>query len=325
MSNDLVSIIIPIFNVEKYLCKCIDSAIAQTYKNIEIILIDDGSQDGSKNICDEYSKKYENIEVIHKENGGLSDARNVGIEEAAGKYLFFLDADDYIDKDTIFIMYSRLVDSSADLAICNFYWIGENGEGLNKEAVLQDELLKKTDLFDKILQPMNTNYIIACNKLYKKELFNNLRFRIGKYHEDEFLIHYLFALCSLAVCIKTPLYYYMQRENSITTEFSESKTKDCIEALSDRVKFFHEKEMFVGEQVTLVKLLNYIINKYEDIYYKNRKNPFLLYLVAEYKKIYFSGHYNKLDFKMQVCLILFLVSPKIYSLFKKAYRKIIKE
>lgn len=121
MKEDLISIIVPVYKVENYLSKCLDSMICQTYKNIEIILVDDGSPDNSGKICDDYAKKDSRIKVIHKENGGLSDARNAGLKIATGKYIGFVDSDDYISVEMYEKLYNQAKKEDADIACCNYY------------------------------------------------------------------------------------------------------------------------------------------------------------------------------------------------------------
>ena len=125
-NTDIISIIIPVYNIEKYLSKCLESIAIQSYQNLEILLIDDGSSDRSPEICDAYKKKDKRFCVIHKENGGLSSARNAGIEIASGKYLLFVDGDDYIDKDMVKILYKRIKQDKSDMAFCN-YLVVQNG------------------------------------------------------------------------------------------------------------------------------------------------------------------------------------------------------
>lgn len=177
--KELISVIIPVYNVEKYLNKSIESVIKQTYKELEIILVDDGSTDSSGKICDEFAQKDDRIKVIHKKNGGLSDARNAGISEAKGKYLGFIDSDDYIDKNFYEILYNVLKKYNSDISICKhretYTDYEENTSKLEiKEQVFNTEqALKELLLFGEV-----NNY--AWNKLYKKELFNEINYPVGK-------------------------------------------------------------------------------------------------------------------------------------------------
>lgn len=241
MQTDLISIIIPIYNKEEYLERCVKSAMKQTYFNIEIILVDDGSKDKSPKMCDYYKEIDSRVVVVHKKNGGLSDARNKGIDVSKGKYLFFLDADDYLAQDAMEILYKRITKEKADIAICNFAWINSKGESLCRDDVICDEVLDKRGLFEKLIQEPNFYYVIACNKLYKREIFEKCQFELRKTHEDEFIVHHVFEQCRKAVSVSNILYYYIQSENSITTSAISIKKLDYIEAMYDRIQFFRSK------------------------------------------------------------------------------------
>ena len=202
MEKDLISVIVPVYKVEKYLEKCIESIIKQTHTNLQIILVNDGSPDNCGKICDEYAKKDSRIEVIHKINGGLSDARNVGINRANGRYIGFVDSDDYIKED----MYEKLInlikEYDADISICNLYdvidgkkYVRNNENGIQEYSRL--EILKEV-LLDKNIQSY------AWNKLYKKELFDEIKYPIGKKYEDIGTTFYVFEKCNKIVVTSKP-------------------------------------------------------------------------------------------------------------------------
>ena len=176
----LVSVIIPIYKVEPYLRQCVESVIAQTYKNLEIILVDDGSPDNCPKICDKYSQTDKRIKVIHKPNGGLSDARNAGIEIAKGDYLSFVDSDDVIHSQMIDTLMRPLIkDNTLGMSVCR---------SLNFEN--DDELSNKTiNLYDFRDFFMKNLWVTAWGKVYKKELFSTIKFPVGRIHEDEFTTH----------------------------------------------------------------------------------------------------------------------------------------
>lgn len=212
MDGDLISVIIPVYNVERYLNQCIDSVVSQTYHNLEIILVDDGSSDNSGEICDKYAAKDNRIVVIHKTNGGLSDARNAGIKIAKGKYIGFVDSDDWIDSEMYDQLMTSISNSNSDIAICGLY-----REYLNKTAyneildcgsfssqVALGKLIDNTDIHDH-----------ACTKLFKTELWNNIEFPVGKYYEDILTTYKLFAKAKKVSAIKNCLYHYRQRQGSI--------------------------------------------------------------------------------------------------------------
>ena len=180
MNRDLISIIVPIYNVEKYLTECVDSIIKQTYKNLEIILVDDGSTDHSKDICDQYVKIDTRIRVIHKVNGGLSSARNAGIDIANGNYYMFIDSDDYIKEDMVELLYSVMIENQCDMTICNIIRFYDNGDVKPLYRVEKDGLcLDNLDKFETLVQPS------VCNKLFNKNLFCFIRFPEGKFYETK--------------------------------------------------------------------------------------------------------------------------------------------
>ena len=178
----LVSIIVPVYNVEKYLSKCIDSILAQTYKNLEIILVDDGSKDNSGTICDEYSKKDKRIKIIHKPNGGISDVRNHGLKIATGDYIGFVDSDDYIAEDMFETLVSLLEKNDADISIVSFYEY-YNGKLIGVRENENVEIMNKVEAIKELLIDRKIQSY-TWNKLFKKELFDGLQFPVGKNFED---------------------------------------------------------------------------------------------------------------------------------------------
>ncbi len=264
--SPLISVIVPVYNVEKYLKKCIDSIINQTYSKLEIILVDDGSTDNCPEICDEYSKRDERIIVLHKKNGGLSDSRNVGIDKANGEYLCFVDSDDYIALDMIEKLYIALYENAADLSICNFKYVSEDGSRKfnNANLPIHDEVLSGKDiLLNKLFENKSWYWVVAWNKLYKRNLFQEVRYPVGKIHEDEFVIHKLLSNCRKVACISEMLYFYMQRNGSIMGEVRNNPNKiDKIEAMFSRAVFFTQNETLKAKAIDV---LSSSIIKYSEI------------------------------------------------------------
>lgn len=225
---DLITVIVPIFNVENYLSKCIESIIKQTYRNLEIILVDDGSTDDSPIICDKYAKLDSRIKVIHKLNGGLSDARNCGMRIAQGRYIAFVDSDDYIEKYMYEILYNEIIEYQADIAVCGR--IIENGDEkkqlytLNNKLIMDSIQTLKYYFKRKLIDPS------ACDKLFKRELFNNIEFPVGKIHEDIFVMDIIINNCNKIVHTGLPLYHYINRHDSITKKRISEKNLDFITA-----------------------------------------------------------------------------------------------
>ena len=281
----LISIIIPVYKVEKYLEKCIQSVINQTYENLQIILVDDGSPDNCGKICDEYAKKDHRIEVIHKSNGGLSDARNKGLEIAKGEYIGFVDSDDYIEADMYEVLYNLLKQYNADVSICNFYTVAQGkisiknaDKGINEYNRI--EILKEI-LLDKNIQSY------AWNKLYKKELFDEIKYPIGKKYEDIGTTFYLLEKCNKVVVTGKSEYYYINRQDSIVNNVTESTITDYIELIMQRYDYIEEniKELSSYNKDYLKRILktaekdikslnevgDYTKKKYEELYNKVQK------------------------------------------------------
>lgn len=259
--EELISIIVPIYNVEKYLPKCIKSIQAQTYKNLEIILVDDGSPDGCGDICDDFAENDNRIKVIHKENGGLSDARNAGIDIATGRYLAFVDSDDYISNRFVEELYSSIKDSDADIAICNFELVNEHGKVIENvvPSPLIDGIYDGEDIFNnKFAAPGHWYWAIAWNKLYKSEVFNNLRFEKGKLHEDEYFANRVFLLTNRVVVINNKLYYYVQRKDSIMNKALTIKNLDILDAIYERIELHHKYAAYNAMYCDLCCILGYI-------------------------------------------------------------------
>lgn len=237
--SELVSIIVPIYKVEDFLHRCVDSILNQTYKNLEIILVNDGSPDRCGSICEEYARLDNRVKVIHKENGGLSDARNAGIEIAKGQYLSFIDSDDWIHEEYIEILFELLRKSNSEISICNFFMT-------STENFQVDNLKIETYRYSNIeaLEQMYGNefyvqMVTAWGKLYKRELFEGISFPIGRIHEDEFTTYKLLYKANKIVLTTAKLLYYWQREDSIMGDRCNIKNKlDQIDALKERVEFF---------------------------------------------------------------------------------------
>lgn len=222
---DKISIIVPVYNVKEYLCECLDSIVNQTYKNIEIIIIDDGSTDGSEVICDEYKKKDKRIKVVHQKNKGLSVARNKGIELSTGKYISFIDSDDVIDSKMVEILYREIIKNDCDMVICGFKTFFH--DYIESKDKYQVQLINRNDFFKELMiNKKITNH--ACNKLYKKELFKNVEFVVGKKFEDIGTTYKLGFNLNLVCYLNIDLYGYRIRDGSIVGNLKKDSLLDYI-------------------------------------------------------------------------------------------------
>lgn len=233
-----ISVIVPIYKVEKYLDKCIESIINQTYQNIEIILVDDGSPDDCGLICDEWAKKDSRIIVIHKENGGLSSARNVGLDIAKGEYIGFVDSDDYIEPNMYYELVKELEANDSDLSICNFYKEDEYGNIEKNNFHNANKTYQTEDGLALLSSIGYGRYVVAWNKLYKKVLFDDIRFPLGKLHEDQAVMHYVFNKCKMISTTDKFLYHYIFRKGSIMSASFSIKSLDEADAIFDRIEFY---------------------------------------------------------------------------------------
>ena len=232
MTNDLISIIIPIYNTEEYLERCLNSVINQSYENLEIILINDGSTDASEEICKDYLEKDKRIKYFKKENGGLSSARNYGLKKSSGKYIGFIDSDDVISIDMFLTLYNNLVKTSSDMSICEVVRFKENPEfnNSNNYNIYNSKEILKIILEDKKI----CNF--AVNKLYKKELMKDIEYPIGKYQEDVGTTYKFIKNAKKIVYSDSKLYGYYSRNNSITKSLSTKFVYDYFEMIEKRSK-----------------------------------------------------------------------------------------
>lgn len=227
--NPLISIIVPVYNVEKYVQQCIESILNQTYKQIEVILVDDGSLDRSSVICEEYAFMDPRVKVIHKENGGLSSARNVGLDKAKGKFIGFVDSDDWIDNNMYESMLHLALTYQADVVQCGYKLINEQGK-ITREINFGNRRFNTKAEVEKAYYMTNEFSSVVWNKLYRADLFEELRFKVGKNNEDVFIL--TDALLRIHKMVNTPkcYYHYLQRKESIMgTQFTEKKF-DRLEA-----------------------------------------------------------------------------------------------
>lgn len=259
MNSNLVSIIVPIYNVEKYLRKCVDSLLKQSYSNIEILLIDDGSTDNSGRISDEYSN-YNNVRVYHKENGGLSDARNFGIEHSKGEFLAFVDSDDYVTEDYILRMLDKIQKTDVDIVACSYYDISEDGQILGK-IQSTDRILNEKNFWDDIYINIKATpaYGVAWNKLYKRNVFENLRYRKGILNEDDDIIYDVIHGRNMFM-MDDLLYYYRQRQGSIMDQMKKTFNIERIELIYRRLEKFKKNEQWEYVPYVLIEIAAIIVN-----------------------------------------------------------------
>lgn len=268
-----ISVIVPIYNVEQYLDKCIESLINQTYKNLEIILVDDGSKDKSGKIADLWALKDSRIKVVHKKNGGLSDARNEGMKNATGRYIGFVDSDDYIDMNMYENMLDILQQNDIDIVECGINYVYD--DKIVKEVVSNNiKVFSTHDALKELILERELHQTV-WNKLYKRECVIGEFFEMGRINEDEFWTYRIFSKAKKVAKINKNLYFYLQRNNSIMSEKNYSlKRLDGLEARFQRLK--------------------YIENNYNDLFFIDKKS-FYFCCIYHYQYILRSNNKKQLE------------------------------
>ena len=323
--DDLISIIVPIYNVECYLIKCIDSIIKQTYERIEIILVDDGSIDKCGEICDDYSIKDKRIKVIHKKNGGLSDARNSGIDIAEGKYLTFVDSDDYISVDYIEYLYSLIIKNDCDISVCgNYFSYNYCRDKLKNDNNSDVEIyFSARDAIEDMLYSLNFNHS-AWGKLYRASLFKDIKFPKGMNYEDYAIVYKVFSNSNKVAFGNAKKYYYVIRSGSIMKSKFDSKNMELIDISNDVTEFIIKKypnlkKAAISRKIySNIELLYSILmsddrNIYKEFEEKVFKN------IEKDKNIVLYDRKSRKNLKLKICILLFnrSIFKYMYSIAKK--------
>lgn len=310
--ESLISIIVPVYKVEKYLNSCINSILAQTYENIEIILVDDGSPDQCPQICNEYKKKDSRIKVIHQKNMGLSAARNTGIKNSNGEWICFIDSDDIIHKDYVKLLYETASNNDCQIALCNQQQFSKDSEINIFENLNSDHdvtILSKFEAVDKLFPGCGFIYHVAWNKIYKKEVFVNIEYPVGKIHEDTLTTYKLYLNCEKIALISDKLIFYRQRNDSIMANCNRETSLAAI------------RKMYIGtyKQIHAYKNIKALQMKILDHYTKNcitcwkkkykiEKNDFK-YITKEIKKNFLLLKLRK-NLKILFWTVLFFLTSK---------------
>jgi glycosyltransferase involved in cell wall biosynthesis len=312
---DKISIIVPIYNVEKYLRECIESIISQTYKNLEIILIDDGSPDNCGKICDEYARKDDRIKVIHKENGGVSDARNCGLDNATGKYLAFVDPDDYVDNTYIEKLYNAIKENNVQMSQCSLLKVNDNKENLGMFGYPSKEIKAGKDvLYDYYYAKQRFFFSALVSKMYDINLFKDIRFSKGRIYEDDFVSYKIYYNIDKIAIFNEALYFYRIREGSIMhTKFSIKNYDDLINR-EEQLKFFkdnNEDELYDCAMYDYINMLSilYVQTKKYMPNSKDKQKELRSKYKSNYKYVLKSKY---IPFKRKLKAIILLISPTCF-------------
>ena len=326
----MISIIVPVYNIRNYIQKCVTSILNQTLQDFELILVDDGSTDGSGELCETFSLQDGRIKVIHKVNGGLSSARNAGTLCAEGEYICYIDGDDFVAPTYLEELYDNIRKYQAQIAVCSYAYVSE-GEACSDldKYVYEMKVYTGKEATAEIIKKNNRNMIIACGKLYHMSLREKLVYPEGNVHEDEFVTYKVLYGVKKVVVTNAPLYMYVQRDGSITNSSYNLKRLDKLLALKEAIVFFEECNDREMQQAAVKR---YILNLQIAWYrvYKNIKTEkrVLVELRTEWLKQYRQN--KKLICETGsvvdvIAVLMFRISPILYSLFAEITLKIFPE
>ncbi len=313
-----VSVIVPVYKVEKYINACIESIVNQTYKDLEIVLVDDGSPDNCPKICDEWEKKDERIKVIHKENTGVSDSRNKALDLITGDYVCFVDGDDTIHDKYVETLLNTAIENGADVAACNWKKVYDIENPQNKDfhrKELKSTVFENDEVFDLIYNKKVPLIMALWTKIYKKEIFSELRFPLYAVAEDDAVLPYVLNNCKKFVYIDCVLYNNTQRQDSVTaTKFSIKKLK-ALEVFKNRIQFIERnKPDFKTKAIN--HYIRILILYYHYVKWAKMSDEILMKIKAEIDLFVNDGYSSKLT-KM------FYKFPKLLNLILKIRQKII--
>lgn len=307
MKKKLISVIVPIYKIELFIDDCIKSILKQTYENLEILLVDDGSPDRCPEICDIYEKMDKRVRVIHKKNGGLSDARNMALNEAKGELISFVDGDDYIDERFYEIMIREMEKYNCDIIEC--YPVKFNdGEKPVARYSEQSRVITSTEW----LTESGIGEFISCvvwNKVYKRELFENIRFPFGRHYEDEATTYKVIYKTNYIVRNNSALYFYRQREGSITKDNTTIKEiSEQYQALKEKYSFFNEKNEKQLAAFANAKLGVYMISKYNTRKKLVGNTQWYYDIISIFKEV---NMFKIVPIKYKLYMLAFIVCPRL--------------
>ena len=311
-----ISVIVPVYRVEKYLPACIDSILNQTFTAFELILVDDGSPDRCPEICDEVARRDARVRVIHQANAGLSAARNAGIEAAHGAWLSFVDSDDYIAPHFCEKLYQTAQRTNADCVMCSVQNVDESGKLIDSALMrVADEVKTGREVLRKIGRDDVTPYLTAWNKLYRRKLFNTLRYPAGRQNEDVFVFAELFCQVQRAVCVAEPLYFYRKRIGSIMNSVVTLRNLDEMWAYVNCFEHLQQDD----EESTLKETEKRVFAKLTGVYYRVTEEDRYSNKMKQAKKAQWNiamrlMKQGQLDLRSLARTLLFQALPGVYGL-----------
>ena len=298
MEQELISIIVPVYNVEKYLDRCVKSIVNQTYKNLEIILIDDGSLDSSGDICDNWAKNDERVKVYHVSNGGIARVRNLGIGYANGAYISFIDSDDFIVENMISRLYSHYRNKNVDLVLCDFDNFYDDSIQYMDEVIKDYYIIDSHKVFHMLYEKKSDRIVSSCNKLFKKSIFEGLRYPEDKLYEDAYMITSFLDRCNKVLIDKSILYFRQMRNDSIMATHNKGFSYKNLQVL-DYMKKRCEEYKDIKDKSLLSKIFAEYFQTCIVFYCLMKMNKLGK---EKYKKLYdeFTLYYKKVDVKFEI-------------------------
>lgn len=325
IADELISVVVPVYNVENYLERCVNSIIKQTYKKLDIILVNDGSTDNSGKICDKYKKKYPSlVKVIHQENRGLSEARNAGLEIARGKYITFIDSDDWISSNMINTMYKNIKMSKADISVVGFYKVYENGK-IDKNTIKNRiYVMNNIDALECFLF---NGYLTPCvwGKLWDISLWDEIKCPAGKLFEDQYTTYKILDKAKKIVFDTTAYYYYLKRNNSIGHMPFSKKTYDLYEGIQEEYKYITSKYPNIQSSIAVGRITWELVFA-NMMFMANKNDQFIIKRIRNFAKKHIVDiikcRYIGLLRKIQILLFIYNIwlYKKIYFQYKKKRR-----
>lgn len=327
---ELVSMIVPIYKAENYLDQCVRSIVNQTYTNLEIILVDDGSPDGCPAMCDRFSEADQRIKVIHKQNGGLSSARNAGIEISTGEWLMFIDSDDIVSADMVQKMYDTVQLQGAKVALCGVTAFIDDEDGYREidfwglpASGIRDGRAVLQEAIDQKQGKLGGYDVIACNKIYHRSIFARLRFPEGQLHEDEMIAHHVLSSCDKIASIGEPLYYYRQHANSIMGSYNLLRSFSIAMAYGDRMLLF-DRDGYTGNIEPLQKhYWGIVISLYSQFMHDRKCRKLLKKLrhqMKSVKRVYVKS--TGTSWRKKMIVLLFCLFPGLFGMLYACFVKL---
>ncbi len=310
-----ISVIVPIYRVEKYLPACIDSILNQTFTDFELILVDDGSPDRCPEICDETAKRDARVRVIHQANAGLSAARNAGIEVAHGAWLSFVDSDDFLAPDFLETLHDAAVRAGADCALCGVQLTDEAGQKIGQPLSVADGVRTGRSILETLCRASEIPYLVAWNKLYRRDVFQTLRYPVGMQNEDTYLAAELFDTVQTVICVSKPMYFYRQRADSIMHTAVTTRNLDRMWAFEHCFAYFEAR----GLEALMPDAEKKMFAKLTGVYYRLPKEERQSDAVRQAKKAQWNAAMRlmkrgKLSARALARTLLFQALPGVYGL-----------